>query len=137
MTAIGAPEVATICQQLSRFSCLQVAPALSEQEQADLKSQLQTLEDWAEYETLGICADSLDQAKTAMEAYLAALGISVSLQLPERQGAVYLKFNTLKGAWYLDDYTGPSRGVLVSFHGADIDDVNRTFGPFPLDLFQS
>ena len=39
--------------------------------------------------------------------------------------------------WYLDDYVGPNRGVLVSFHASEpeYDLVNGTYGPFPLDLF--
>ena len=63
--------------------------------------------------------------------------ILTSVYGTERPGAVYLKFNTLKGAWYLDDYVGPNRGVLISFHASepDYDLVNGTYGPFPLDLF--
>ena len=79
------------------------------------------------------------EAKQAMESFLAALGVSVVLDLPAREGAVYLKFNTLKGAWYLDDYSGPSRGMLITFHTSDpeVAEVGGTYGPFPVDLFRA
>lgn len=71
------------------------------------------------------------------EAYVGQLSRPIRLDLPHRDGAVYIKFNTLKGAWYLDDYPGPSRGVLVSFHTSEpeLDLINGTYGPLPLDLF--
>ena len=42
-----------------------------------------------------------------------------------------------KGAWYLDDYVGTARGVLISFHASEpeVDVINGTYGPFPFDLF--
>jgi hypothetical protein len=50
-----------------------------------------------------------------------------------------LKFNTLKNAWYLDSYSGDSRGVLITYYTseAELDDVNGTYGPFLLDLFSA
>jgi hypothetical protein len=91
----------------------------------------------SEYQTLGICADSVAAAKAALKGYVAALSQPINLDLPEQTGAVYLKFNTLKNAWYLDGYSGKSRGVLVTYHTSEpeLDSVNGTYGPFPLDLF--
>ncbi|MEL6248648.1 MAG: DUF1824 family protein [Cyanobacteria bacterium J06554_6] len=132
------PEaILTVRQRLAQFSRLEVPPALDPAQQQSLREDLLWFSDLAEYETLGICASSLAQAKAATEAYVAQLSRSIQLDLPPRDGAVYIKFNTLKGAWYLDDYVGPSRGVLVSFHTSEpeLDKVNGTYGPFPLDLF--
>ncbi|MEO0539527.1 MAG: DUF1824 family protein [Cyanobacteria bacterium P01_A01_bin.105] len=130
-------EIRPVRQQLSQFSRLQVPPQLEPQQQQSLRRALLWFSDLAEYETLGVCASDLATAKAATEAYIAKLSRPVELDLPHREGAVYIKFNTLKGAWYLDDYMGPSRGVLVSFHTseAELDLLNGTYGPFPLDLF--
>ena len=126
-----------IRQQLAQFSCLVTPPQLSKKQKQDLIDALMWFSELADYETLGICTDTLAAGKAATEAYVGRLCRPINLKLPERQGAVYLKFNTLKGAWYLDDYVGPNRGVLVSFHASEpeYDLVNGTYGPFPLDLF--
>ncbi len=131
-------DITARCQALNRFSRLRVAPSLSPEEQIEIRETLLRFNGLSEYQTLGICADDLATAKTALETYAVALGCPpITLELGERSGAVYLKFNTLKGAWYLDDYSEVSRGVLVSYHGADpeADVINGTYGPFPFDLF--
>lgn len=130
-------DIRPIRQQLAQFSRLQVPPQLAPDQQQSLREALLWFSNLAEYETLGICADDLATAKATTEAYVAQFSRAVTLDLPHRDGAVYVKFNTLKGAWYLDDYVGPSRGVLVSFHTSEpeLDLINGTYGPFPLDLF--
>ncbi|MBT9310966.1 DUF1824 family protein [Leptothoe kymatousa] len=124
-------------QQLAQFSCLAVPPNLTHDQKRSLVDALLWFSHLADYETLGICTETLAAAKAATEAYVHKLAQPVNLDLPPRDGSVYLKFNTLKGAWYLDDYSGPNRGVLVSFHASEpeYDLVNGTYGPFPLDLF--
>ncbi|HEY9761178.1 MAG TPA: DUF1824 family protein [Trichocoleus sp.] len=135
MTEISATDIKALRKQLNRFSCLDVSPALEAQEKEDVRAALLLLNDLSDYQTLGICADTLAQGKAAADAYVTALGNPVNLNLPEREGPVYIKFNTLKGAWYLDNYRGGSRGVLITYHSSDVDEVNGTYGPFPLDLF--
>ena len=130
-------NIKQVRQQLAQFSCLAVPPKLSTAKKQSLIDALLWFSHLADYETLGICTDTLAAGKAATEAYVGRLARPITLELPERPGAVYLKFNTLKGAWYLDDYVGPNRGVLVSFHASepDYELVNGTYGPFPLDLF--
>ena len=130
-------NIKKIRQQLAQYSCLAVPPQLSQTTKQSLIDALLWFSDLADYETLGICTDTLAAGKAATEAYVGRLCRPIQLQLPKRDGAIYLKFNTLKGAWYLDDYVGPNRGVLVSFHASEpeYDLVNGTYGPFPLDLF--
>ncbi|PSN10435.1 DUF1824 domain-containing protein [filamentous cyanobacterium CCT1] len=132
-----AADIAVIRQRLSQFSCLTTPPVLSDAEVAQVRADLNQFNDWSDYQTLGICASTLAEGKQALETFLMALGVAVSLNLPDREGAVYLKFNTLKGAWYLDDYSGLSRGVLITFHTSDpeVAEVAGTYGPFPFDLF--
>lgn len=131
------PDLAPIRHRLNRFSCLQVAPALSPDERAEMQADLAQFNEHSDYQTLGLCAESLAVAQPAMEAWLQALGITVSLDLPATAGPIYLKFNTLKGAWYLNSYTGPSRGMLITFHSSDPEtaEVVGTYGPLPLDLY--
>lgn len=130
-------NIKKVRQQLAQFSCLIVPPQLSQDQKQDLIDALLWFSNLADYETLGICTDTLAAGKAATESYVAKLARPINLELPDRSGAIYLKFNTLKGAWYLDDYSGPNRGVLVSFHSSEpeYDLVNGTYGPFPLDLF--
>ena len=138
LTLKPTPEnIKKVRQQLAQFSCLAAPPQLSAKQKKDLINALLWFSDMADYETLGICTDTLAAGKAATEAYVAKLARPINLDLPPRDGAIYLKFNTLKGAWYLDDYVGPNRGVLVSFHASEpeYDLVNGTYGPFPLDLF--
>jgi hypothetical protein len=132
-----ATDIAAARQRLSQFSCLTLPPTLSATEAEQVRTDIRHFNEWSDYQTLGLCAATLAEGQQALEAFLVALGITVSLDLPSREGAVYLKFNTLKGAWYLDDYSGPSRGVLITFHTSEpeLTEVSGTYGPFPFDLF--
>ncbi|NJL47249.1 MAG: DUF1824 family protein [Leptolyngbyaceae cyanobacterium SM2_5_2] len=134
-----ASDIAAVRKRLNQFSCLTTPPQLGPEQQAQICEDLRFFNELSEYQTLGICASTLTEGKTAMEAFLAAFGVTVSLNLPDREGAVYLKFNTLKGAWYLDDYSGTSRGVLVTFHTSEseVAELVGTYGPFPFALFDS
>ena len=132
-----ATDYKAIRKQLTRFTCLETPPALSASEMMEVRNALLLFSEAADYETLGVCANTLAEGKAAIETYVTALSRPIQLDLDARMGPVYIKFNTLKGAWYLDDYSGPSRGVLVSFHASDpdADAVNGTYGPFPCNLF--
>lgn len=126
-------------QRLVPFSCLETPPELAEADKVAIREALQAFSEAADYETLGVCADTIAIAQSTIEVYVAALSRPVQLPLEDRSGPVYLKFNTLKGAWYLDSYPGASRGVLVTFHASEpeVDLVNATYGPFPFDLFDA
>ncbi|MGB3137003.1 MAG: DUF1824 family protein [Nodosilinea sp.] len=124
-------------QRLSQYSRLTVPSILGAAESEQVRTDLCSFNEWSDYQTLGVCASTLAEGQQALETFLGALGVHVSLDLSPRAGAVYLKFNTLKGAWYLDDYSGQSRGVLITFHTSDpeVAEVSGTYGPFPFDLF--
>lgn len=124
-------------QLLTQLS-LQTQPAdLTDKEKQTVREALLWLNDNSEYQTIGICADSLAEAKAALTGYISALSQPVQMDIPERPGPVFLKFNTLKNAWYIDSYSGDSRGVLVTYHTSEPeeDEINGTYGPFVLDLF--
>jgi hypothetical protein len=132
-----AANITTARQRLTQFSCLTTPPTLSATEAEQVRADIGDFNEWSDYQTLGICASTLAEGKQAMESFLAALGVAVALDLPAREGPIYLKFNTLKGAWYLDNYSGPSRGVLITFHTSEpeVAELAGTYGPFPFTLF--
>ncbi|MGF1567994.1 MAG: DUF1824 family protein [Nodosilinea sp.] len=132
-----AADLSAIRQRLNVFSGLTTPPPLSAPEAEQVRADLDQFNTLSEYQTLGICASTLVEGKLAMESFLQALGISVELALPEQDGPIYLKFNTLKGAWYLDDYSGTARGVLITFHSSEPEaaELVGTYGPFPLTLY--
>ncbi|PZO53200.1 MAG: DUF1824 domain-containing protein [Phormidesmis priestleyi] len=132
-----AEQIKAIRQQLIEFSQVHVPAKLSAEQAQAVRAALLWLNEQSEYQTLGICADSLADAERALEGYVAALSEPVQVDIAPQEGAVFLKFNTLKNAWYLDGYSGDSRGVLVTYHTSEpgLDAVNGTYGPFSLDLF--
>jgi len=84
----------------------------------------------------GICADTTAQALQALCNYLKGLGYTIELgNIPEDSlpGVTYLKYNLQRQAFYVDEYTGTYRGVLISCQGDE--DLSGTYGYFPLDLF--
>ncbi|PZO22748.1 MAG: DUF1824 domain-containing protein [Leptolyngbya foveolarum] len=135
--SFDAEALKAIRQLLVKLS-LQTQPAdLNEAQRESVREALLWLNKNSEYQTIGICADDLAGATAALKGYVAALSQPIQVDIPEQAGAVFLKFNTLKNAWYVDGYSGESRGVLVTYHTSEPeeDDVNGTYGPFPLTLF--
>ena len=122
---------------LKSYSCLTPKIPQSPTEKATLRAAIQWLTQQSEYENLGICADSLEQAWIALTHYLTGLGYQVNLsQLskPEVSGVVYLKWNTQKMTCYGDRYEGDYRGVLIACQ-CEEDELTGTYGYFPLNLF--
>ncbi|MBE9060613.1 DUF1824 family protein [cf. Phormidesmis sp. LEGE 11477] len=113
------------------------AAALDEPQRQAIRADLLWLNEISEYQTLGICAGTIAAAEAALKGYVAALSQPINVDLPDQTGAVFLKFNTLKNAWYVDDYIGSARGVLITYHTSEpeLAEVNGTYGYFPLDLF--
>ncbi|MEB3164551.1 MAG: DUF1824 family protein [Prochlorothrix sp.] len=123
---------------LNRFICLEDIDGIAEDDRAKIREALSLLIPKSDYQTLGVCAEALPQAVTALNQYLKGLGHDLSLAVPEGEapkGAVYLKYNTRKQGYYLDRYQGPYRGVLVSLQSDYADGIQGTYGHFPLDLF--
>lgn len=132
-------KLKTIRKQLIEISLTNTPASLSDEQKQAVREALLWLNEQSEYQTLGICADSLGAAEAALKGYVGALSQPIRVDIPAQGGAVFLKFNTLKNAWYVDGYSGESRGVLVTYHTSEpeLDEVNGTYGPFPLDLFQA
>ena len=130
-------KLKSIRKLLIQISLVHTPAELSNEQKQTVREQLLWLNEQSEYQTLGICASTLTEAEAALKAYVSALSQPIQVDIPQQDGPVFLKFNTLKNAWYVDGYTGTSRGVLVTYHTSepDLDNVNGTYGPFPLDLF--
>ena len=139
--AIAHPQtkLKAVRRQLIQMSLVHKPTELSATQAASVRAALLWLNEMSEYQTLGICASTLSEAETSLKGYIAALSAPINVDIPAQDGAVFLKFNTLKNAWYLDGYSGESRGVLVTYHTSEpeLDDVNGTYGPFPLNLFEA
>jgi hypothetical protein len=121
---------------LKEYSCTQIKTVNSPTEKEQLTKAILLVSELSEYQNLGICADNLESGLESLKNYLQVLGYQLPLPAIEQTttGPVYIKFNTKKQNFYLDDYEGDYRGVLISYQGDD-QEVMGTYGYFPLDLF--
>jgi hypothetical protein len=124
---------------IENFTCLDLRSIPSELEKAPLREALLLLANSSDYQMLGVCADSTEEGFFALETYLKALGYHPTFDdyTNSVTGSVYIKYNTLKGVYYVDSYNGTFRGVLVSCQSSIEGGVNGTYGHLPLDLFVS
>lgn len=130
---------------LNQFVCFQTLPPLSESIAEQVQRSLQFLVDESDFQTFGICADSAQASEAALNSYLSGLGylqltenqieIEAPADLDSTQTPVFMKYNLRNGKCYQEPYTGTARGVLITCHGAAQDEINGTYGHFPLDLF--
>jgi hypothetical protein len=125
-------------QILKDFTCLDIKSVASAIEKQELREAVLLVADRSDYQMLGVCATSTEEGFLALETYLKALGyqpVFDSNAVASVMGSVYIKFNTLKGSYYIDSYTGNYRGVLMSCQSAAEGGVSGTYGHLPLDLF--
>nr|WP_275574949.1 DUF1824 family protein [Neosynechococcus sphagnicola] len=125
---------------LAAYSCNQNTPINSSQEKIQVRQALLAVIGEFDYQTLGICADTMTEAFQALQSYLQGFGLAFGAEtqlesLPATTGGVYLKFNTQRQSFYSDTYTGSYRGVLVTCQSHDPQRSGATYGHFPLDLF--
>ena len=120
---------------LNKFNCLDIAPVLKPSEKSVIRSALILIAKLADYQILGICADTAEEGILAMKTYSLALGYEPPDNLLTPVGPVYIKLNGKNGLCYLDSYAGHHRGVLVSCQSYDEDGINEMYGHLPLDLF--
>lgn len=123
---------------LKQFSCLQPPNPALEEDSVDrplLRQALLQVVAESEYQMLGICADSIDQGRSALHTYAKALGYPSDLEVQPIDGAIYIKFNPKAMSCYASPYEGEHRGVLVSCQSTDGEGINEMYGHLPLDLF--
>lgn len=119
---------------LKQFDCIQPPSVNSQADFQAIQAALCYVAQHSDYQILGICADSVEQACQALQSYGKALGYAVQFAPEPMAGAVYLKFNP-KGSCYASPYEGKHRGVLVACQSAYSDGINEMYGHLPLDLF--
>ncbi|MDF0554311.1 DUF1824 family protein [Kamptonema sp. UHCC 0994] len=120
------------------FTCLNMKSVNSDLEKDALRQAILLLASLSDYQMLGVCADSTTEGFLALGTYLKALGYEANLDsnaVVSVAGPVYMKFNTLKGSYYVDGYNGTYRGVLVSCQSSEAGGINGTYGHLPLNLF--
>ncbi|MEG3841182.1 DUF1824 family protein [Microcoleus sp. herbarium14] len=125
-------------QILKDFTCLDMQSVASPLEKQALRQAILLVASLSDYQMLGVCASSTGEGFSALETYLKALGYQAVLDpsaFSAFAGSVYIKFNTLKGSYYVDGYIGTYRGVLVSCQSSSEGGVTGTYGHLPLDLF--
>ncbi|MCC3571194.1 MAG: DUF1824 family protein [Microcoleus sp. PH2017_40_RAT_O_B] len=125
-------------QILKDFTCLDMQSVASPLEKQALREAILLVASLSDYQMLGVCATSTDEGFAALATYLKALGYDAVLDpsaFAAFSGSVYIKFNTLKGSYYVDGYPGTYRGVLVSCQSSEEGGVSGTYGHLPLDVF--
>lgn len=122
---------------LKLYSQAQIKNIEPQVEEEQLRQAILLITSLSESENLGVCASDAQQGFTALKSYLPALGYQNALgndTLPNDKEPVYIKFNTSKMSYYVKEYTGQYRGVLIACQSED-DKIVGTYGHFPLDLF--
>ncbi len=123
---------------LQDYSCLQIKIVDFESDKHKLRESLKIVSDLCDAENLGICADNFNEGFKTLKSYLKALGFPSDLEPPKsfpRNDSVYIKFNTETMSYYVDNYSGSYRGVLISCQ-CDDHKLVGTYGHFPLNLFE-
>lgn len=128
---------------LHPFVCNQLPGTHTDTEWQLIRNALHIVTHQADYLTLGICADSPQQALSTLQDYLLALAVDQELGLepydfstaPADEQPVYVKVNTQRHSLHWDHYIGDYRGVLVTCQCQDLSQSGRTYGHFPLNLF--
>ncbi len=123
---------------LKDYSCLQIKIVDFEADKHKLRQAIQLVSELCDSENIGICADNFQQGFKTLKSYLKALGFPNDLDIPNtvpKSHSVYIKFNTETMSYYVDNYTGSYRGVLISCQSDDHKLVG-TYGHFPLNLFE-
>lgn len=124
-------------QRLQQYRCQTDALDLSPEACQQLCADLQTLVAAADFLTLGICAETVAAAQTALAGYWAALQQPAldSAELPVIAEPCFLKANGRTGRILLEPYEGTYRGVLITVHSDLAEGPSGTYGHFPLNLF--
>ncbi len=125
---------------LHKFTCQDIKLVESQEEKAITRAAILLLANLSDYQILGICADSTNEALYTLASYLEALDYNTTLMNESNfnsiEGSVYMKFNGMKESYIMESYTGKYRGVLVSCQSAEATGINGTYGYLPLDLFR-
>lgn len=120
---------------------LRSAPALSPDQAAALRLELQPLLQRCDWFTIGIMAPSASVALLALRAVEQANGwLALEFDpageaLEAIEGPVFLKGNQNTGRFLVRREAGLGEGILITGHSPAEPDAEDTWGPLPLDVF--
>ena len=122
---------------LKQHSCLTPKTVVHQREKEQLKSAINTIVNLSSAQNFGICAGSSQEALDTLGQYLQALGYQFDMtSTANSDDPSYLKFSTERMAYNINSYDGEYRGVLMTIFAPHNQDLEGTYGHFPLDLFQ-
>ena len=126
-------------QSLQDLNTLRTAPILKGSQREKLLKELHVAMAAADWFTLGIMAPSANQSLMVIRQIERSL-VWPPMELvetPEEEGPVFLKANQSSGEIRIRHEKGLGEGVLISGHHPDPSQPTFTWGPLPLDFFNS
>jgi len=134
------PALLAALELLQSYSGVTTKLITSASEKIRVQEALLLVTKLAEHQNLGICAEEVPTGLATLTQYAHALGYKFQSKpedLAVEIAPVYIKFNAQKHSFYVEAYFGPYRGVLISCQSSEQENLNATFGYFPLDLFDT
>jgi Domain of unknown function (DUF1824) len=126
-------------EAVAALTQLQDLASATPEQQTTILGSLEALSQVADYQLIGICAESQAAGLAAVHCYAQYFDYQIDPQLvadlPQITGAVYLKFNPRSNRLHLDVYQGIYRGGLISFQSDLAEGYSGTHGHFPLNIF--
>lgn len=141
MTADSAPQATAELAALAELCGLRSAPALTNEQRAVLRQQLDAAIARCDWFTVGVMAPTARAAAQALRATEAALGwpaleLDPGCALPEAiDGPAFLKANQNSGRFLVRAEAGLGEGILITGHSPADPGAEATWGPLPLDFF--
>ena len=127
---------------LTSLRGLRSAPALSEAQLQQLRSELGTALAGCRWFTVGVMAPDRPRAVQCLRSLESALGWPPLRQEEGRDaddspkgGPVFLKGNQSSGIFRLRQESGLGEGLLITGHNPEAPEQEDTWGPLPLQLF--
>ncbi len=125
--------------RLNDLNRLRTAPSLSASEKATILPELHQQMALYRWFTTGIMASSADQAVQSLRQLEQHLAWETHELIADSEldGPVYLKANQQTLTARLRIEHGLGEGILISGHGDDNTQQSATWGPLPLDAFET
>ncbi len=114
------------------------APTIDSKQASSILKELEHAMKQAEWFTIGIMADSEEEAILSLrkiEAYFAWVQMR-KIKSPNKKGPVFLKANQQSGDVSIRIEHGLGKGILLAGQSNDSGKNFETWGPFPLDFFK-
>jgi len=123
---------------LKQYSGIKIKNINSDQEKQELITALLSIVNLSDDQNLGICANNEQETLNTLTNYLTALNCQFTIQKSSNineNEPIYLKFSTERKSYTIENYTGEYRGVLITIFADQNQNIEGTYGYFPLNLF--